>query len=561
MTGVQTCALPISRASDTAWEANDEIGVFVKNPSSNGIFLNTNVLYYTPDASGKFEAVSEKIYYPEDEMAVDYIAYYPYSKENVTEGLYKFDLSSDAELSRKDLMYAMVPGHSQSDGAVPFRFSHMLSKIIVELKSETSILSGASVSINNQCNVGILDLSSGSISAASEATYNNELVFEEKESSGEYQVIVMPSAQTVGRDIMITLNGKTYMTSLDPTYSYASGYKYTYTITLKGIEDDPENVEIIITQDINDWTGGHEGSLEGNDNIPDVSGKTEHILISSITDLSESSVNINKEQLNGLALEDVICLYYQKDITAESKIFINKNNATRAINSYEYTLTAGTTAGRIGITIENDEILNFFSNDLTITGEDIFLSCLSVYSNTLNGNVPDESDVDPVTDKTIMIIDFEPSDDHNAGWDNSWSDGSATEPQEENGNTFMRLVKGIGDGWIFNCNHKPIQTVSNIENYILKFDIRIDEGVTGASLAEGQYVIADNWLWVGTDMFPETTNGKWITVSRKISDLNGDLTGDLVFAKDDGGIQGSGLYGKDVPAGISFDNLRLDPIE
>lgn len=69
-----------------------------------------------------------------------------------------------------------------------------------------------------------------------------------------------------------------------------------------------------------------------------------------------------------------------------------------------------------------------------------------------------------------------------------------------------------------------------------------------------QIVLGDNWLWVGPGLFPESTDGKWITVSRNISDLNADLVGDLEI-----GTKTNGLYGSNVPAGISIDNLRLDP--
>ena len=451
-----------------------------------------------------------------------------------------------------------------------FQFSHMLSKIEVELKSDTKIISGATLSINNQCDKGIFNIIDGTVADADEASYNNELLFEEKESTGQYHVIVMPSSQIVGRNITMEINGKTYTTTLDPTYTYASGSKYTFTITMKGIDKDPENVEIVITLDINDWTDGHEEALEGNENVPDVTGKKENILISTVASLSENPLSITANQLQGLSIGDVICLYYQKDIDTEANITINKPSTTRSINSYNYTLAKGTTAGRIGITMDDAETIAFFAAGMSITGSDANLTCLSVYSNTLGNNSSENGDetgedeekgTDPITANTIMIIDFETSEGHSAGWDKSWSDDTATEPEEEDGNTYMRLVKPIADGWIFNCNHAPISTVSNIENYMVKFDVRIDEGVSGASDVEGQYVIADNWLWVGTGFLPETTNGKWITVSHKISELKADLTGDLVFVKDDGGVQGNGLNGKNVPAGISFDNLRLEPIE
>ena len=76
-----------------------------------------------------------------------------------------------------------------------------------------------------------------------------------------------------------------------------------------------------------------------------------------------------------------------------------------------------------------------------------------------------------------------------------------------------------------------------------------------------QYVLADDkWVWFGTNFFPETTDGKWITVSRNISDIKSDLTGELSFVKDEGqGNKNNGMYGKNIPAGICIDNFRLEP--
>lgn len=167
----------------------------------------------------------------------------------------------------------------------------------------------------------------------------------------------------------------------------------------------------------------------------------------------------------------------------------------------------------------------------------------------------DEELTDPITPATIMLNDFEEHDGHNSSWDNSWTDAEATEfPVDDKGNVYLHLVKPLGEGWLVNCNHQDIGTVSNIENYVIKFDFKVDAGVVGASEAEMQIVFADKWLWVGTGLFPETTDGKWITVSRNISDLNADLTGDLAI-----GQLNNGLYGKNIPQGICIDNLRLDP--
>ena len=168
---------------------------------------------------------------------------------------------------------------------------------------------------------------------------------------------------------------------------------------------------------------------------------------------------------------------------------------------------------------------------------------------------------DPVSVDAIMLSDFEG---HTADNDKSWTEGVTLEYPIEDGNTYLRFayssVQSSNDIWLFNCSHSSAN-VSNIENYVIKFDLKIEEGVTEASQAVMQYVLADDkWVWFGTNFFPETTDGKWITVSRNISDIKSDLTGELSFVKDEGqGNKNNGMYGKNIPAGICIDNFRLEP--
>ena len=161
---------------------------------------------------------------------------------------------------------------------------------------------------------------------------------------------------------------------------------------------------------------------------------------------------------------------------------------------------------------------------------------------------------DPILSTTIMINDYEQHGDHNGWWDNSWS--GISEILQENGNTFMRIsTEATGDAWIINCNHQgngalgPV--VANVENYAFKLDVRIEAGVTGAENAALQFVLGDGWYWYGTGLLPASTNGQWITVSVPATALG--LSGTLDLSSGT-----NGLYGGPIPAGISFDNFRLD---
>lgn len=158
---------------------------------------------------------------------------------------------------------------------------------------------------------------------------------------------------------------------------------------------------------------------------------------------------------------------------------------------------------------------------------------------------------DPITENTIMLNSYEQNGDHNANWDLSWGVKENTVVEtDEDGNTFIHLIGAI-EGWILNCNHVDCGTVSGIENYNIKVDVRVDEG-TDASVASGiQWVIGDNWCWVGGGLFPANTDGKWITISMDCAALG--LSGDLEIGK-----KTNGLFGN-FPGGICFDNLRLDP--
>ncbi|MFV0377830.1 MAG: glycan-binding surface protein [Mangrovibacterium sp.] len=160
--------------------------------------------------------------------------------------------------------------------------------------------------------------------------------------------------------------------------------------------------------------------------------------------------------------------------------------------------------------------------------------------------------VDPILTTTVMVMDWEVHGGHNGSWDAAW--GGNSEILTEDGNTFIRFTDSA-NGWLLNCNHQssgalgPI--ISNIENYVLKFDIRVEAGVTGAENAELQFVFGNSWHTYGPNLLPSTTGGSWITVSVPVSALGLSETLNLSSGT-------NGLYGGVVPGGVSFDNLRFD---
>jgi hypothetical protein len=160
---------------------------------------------------------------------------------------------------------------------------------------------------------------------------------------------------------------------------------------------------------------------------------------------------------------------------------------------------------------------------------------------------------EPEPEIFIMVNDFETHGGHNGGWDLGWNT-SNTEIVTEDGNSYLRVKTAIPNEWIFNCNHQTSGgvggVIENVENYAIRMDVKIENGVTGAEAAAMQFVFGDGWNWFGAGLFPASTNGEWKTIEVPTSKLN--LTGTLNLSSGT-----NGLYGGPVPAGVSFDNLRF----
>ena len=126
-------------------------------------------------------------------------------------------------------------------------------------------------------------------------------------------------------------------------------------------------------------------------------------------------------------------------------------------------------------------------------------------------------------------------------------------------NTYIYTAEDTGSGDLFICHvhgNRPDGDLK-MNEYEIKLDVRIDEGTFGASLWAGHVDLGWTWCWIG-NFFPESTDGKWITVKRKIKDLG--IGGDFDTGHPMGQWALSGLIGPSLPAGVSFDNFRMDPL-
>ena len=376
-----TSSIIKSRATDSNWEAGDEIGVYMQNADDATSYLNTNVKYANSDENKDGFTSETPITYPGGDVTlVNFMAVYPYN-ENVTDGNYTFTLGGD--LSDNDIMYASSPLVEAGTNNVGLTFKHKLSKIVLNIKDENgNPLNGATVSIDKQCLEGVLNMSDGTVAAQGTPLYDEEVYFLGKDN-GVYETIILPDEAREGRIILITtLDNRIYRCPID-NISFDSSKRYTFPVVL--YSKDPSVAQPELVPDIVDWTDEQvsQGWVVGSDVKFDSSKKKKYEILKDEQLTANSSVSISDENFSGdLVDKDVYCIEYSRaDASTDATLTVS---SSAKATSMEFTLPQNMKDGKVIFAVGE------FTTGINISSSvDITLKSVSVYSeNTITPILP-----------------------------------------------------------------------------------------------------------------------------------------------------------------------------
>ncbi len=363
-----------SRATDTAWEPNDEIGVYMQNAGTEG-YANVNVKYANSEAdNNKFISASPITYSGGGTGTVSFMAVYPYNG-NITDGNYTFTLA-DGDLSKNDIMYASAPSIASSVTNVNLTFQHKLSKIILQLKDEqNSAVTGATVSIDNQCVSGVLNVADGTVSVASDATYTSVLTFAEGEN-GQYEVIVIPDEGREGRSIVITTTeGNTYRCPIG-SIAFGNSQKYTFPVSLQAPASSGGETIIDLgmgSLNIDDWNDGKTVGWIVSPDTDLTTTKTEKELATAQQLTANGSLQIPASSMT-LAATDVYCIEYSRADASAAATLTVAPLTQRSTDTKEFSLPLGVTEGKIVFAV------GAFTGGVTLSSNVDLTLDVSVYS-------------------------------------------------------------------------------------------------------------------------------------------------------------------------------------
>lgn len=243
-----------TKATDTAFENGDEIGVNIFNPEC---YLYNAKYTYT---DGQLVAAVANEWYEDTELEATITAVYPCS--NTLEGFaatqsftVNADQSAKTGYGMSDLMLAVTTSKPTAD-AVNLPFKHALSKIVI--------------TVDNQLGEDISDvwftdvLGSVSYETADpletlQATGSAGTVKAYKSTDNTWQLIVAP--QTASPKLALTTtSGKQYTFVLSEDVTFSSGKVSTASVAVS-----TESIYTAFTPEISDWTADNELNFSQDD--------------------------------------------------------------------------------------------------------------------------------------------------------------------------------------------------------------------------------------------------------------------------------------------------------
>lgn len=248
-----------TRATETEFEDNDRIGVFVTNDNQalqpNGNYVNNEMLTLN---DGNWET-SQQLYWGND--TYNAYAYYPYTNNITSTEAQPFKVSTDQDMAKSssalsgyeasDLLFASSKGLKASASPIALQFRHVMSRLKIRLiKSEDyegDMPTTAQVFVHNTIPSATVDLTDGTVSPDPNAT--RQTIIAHKDGDYNYSAIIVPQDVDYRIPLIeVVMNGVSYI--FESTFNFKSGIQYTVNIILSG---NPEQMKIDIGGETTDW--------------------------------------------------------------------------------------------------------------------------------------------------------------------------------------------------------------------------------------------------------------------------------------------------------------------
>lgn len=244
-----------TKIAGSNFETNDQIGLYiVPFTNSNNTAGNIGSNNYASNVKHVFNGSAwtldngSKISWPDPSSKIDIYAYYPYnsnlSGSNPT--TYSFTVKTDQQTqsgyNASDFLWAKSVSTAPTTSAISLSFSHRLSKVKVNIKSEIDIsadeIKNAIVKIRNTKGTGIVNLQNGQVTAK-DAGLLDILPLRYATPLTGYDIsvegIIIPQTLPIGTrlvDINFDTNRIGYVYDMDAALTFESGKERTIDLTI-----------------------------------------------------------------------------------------------------------------------------------------------------------------------------------------------------------------------------------------------------------------------------------------------------------------------------------------
>ena len=242
----------VTRATETAFESGDKIGLYVvESPAPlqvSGNYVNNLQATY----NGSQWTGDSGLRWPSTESVCDIYAYYPFMEvSKITAAPFSVLEDQSDGFGACDFLWGKAASVAYTTDAIPVQFNHKLSKITLRLvKSETyvgDLPSDAVFYVHSTVPDATVDLTTGSVTKDPYGIART--ITCHKVSDDTYEAVIVPQRLASRTPLFeMVANGVSYL--VEGSFNFKPGINYTFSVTLN---TSTESIRIEIGGEIEDW--------------------------------------------------------------------------------------------------------------------------------------------------------------------------------------------------------------------------------------------------------------------------------------------------------------------